>query len=233
MMQALTRLTLDHPDYYYDRKTNRYKYKDTNRFAPKQAILALTKKYRDHSKADLIKLAHQYHSGQLSLEQFQRLAASNIKQIHLAEAILGAGGVEVMTPARFLIVARQLKRQYYTGIDPLTRDRFGLKHLAADIVDGISEAQLANRLRMYGDAAKVSFWSVKTDVARSQDNTEARRVLGRTHQHCEQCLRYAALGWVSIEQLILPTQQCECRSQCKCTVEFRSLHTLNKKPQRK
>ncbi|NER52843.1 MAG: cytochrome P450, partial [Symploca sp. SIO1A3] len=117
MMQALTRLTLDHPDYYYDRKTNRYKYKDTNRFAPKQAILALTEKYRDRSQADLIKLAHQYHSGQLSLEQFQRLAASNIKQIHLAEAILGAGGVEVMTPARFLIVARQLNLYFNYGIN--------------------------------------------------------------------------------------------------------------------
>ncbi|NEP57487.1 MAG: hypothetical protein F6K31_10750 [Symploca sp. SIO2G7] len=46
-MQALTLPRLDHPDYYYDRKTNRYKYKGTNRFAPKQAILALTQKYRD------------------------------------------------------------------------------------------------------------------------------------------------------------------------------------------
>ncbi|NEP10181.1 MAG: hypothetical protein F6K14_08175 [Symploca sp. SIO2C1] len=220
-MQALTLPRLDHPDYYYDRKTNRYKYKGTNRFAPKQAILALTQKYRDRNQLDLIRLARRYHSGSLTLEQFQEQAAEFLKQIHLAEAILGAGGVEVMTPARFLIVARQLKRQYHTGIDPLTGDRFGLKHLAADIAGGISEARLANRLRMYGDAAKVSFWGVKTDVARSQDNTEARRVLGKTHQHCEQCLRFTMLGWVSIEQVVLPTQQCECRSQCKCSLEYR------------
>lgn len=217
----LLRLDALNPDYYFDIRSKRYRYRDSKRFAPKRAMLSLTQKYRDISRNHLTQLAYDYYQGVIDLQQLQRQSAQLLKQIHLSEAILAADGVENMTSDRFLIVARQLKTQYYSGKDKLTGNSFGLKYLFHDLQSSkVSEAQLANRLRKFGLSSKITFWDIKRDVATKKGYTEARRILGKS-EHCKDCPVYASRGWGSLSKLVLPATLCECGTECKCSVEFR------------
>jgi hypothetical protein len=102
----------------------------------------------------------------------------------------------------------------------LTGDRFGLKYLFQDIIDGkVSPGTLDNRLRMFGQSGKLTYWETKADIAKS-NFTQARRILAPA-EHCPNCIEYARRGWGAIANVILPTQACQCRTNCKCTLEFK------------
>ena len=217
------------PEIYYDVRARRWKYRDpkasvANRktFASIEAVRTQAERYANEEKQALVKLASSYSEGKIDLEQLQRQAAQTIKHIHLAEMIRGLDKQSDLTPDKFLLVARNLKLQYSSGKDPLTGERFGLSYLAADIAEGrVSSAQLTNRLRMFGESGKVTFWGTKAAIAKDKGLGEARRILGKA-EHCRHCPVYAAMGWVPLSELILPTQKCECRTNCQCTVEFRA-----------
>ncbi|NEP56003.1 MAG: hypothetical protein F6K31_03130 [Symploca sp. SIO2G7] len=210
------------PEITFDVRSRRWRYRDSRQFASIEAVRTQAERYASEEKQALVKLASNYLEGRIDLQQLQQQAARHIKHIHLAQMIIGLDKQSDLTPNKFLLVARNLKQQYHSGKDSLTGERFGIKHLATDIADGkVSPAQLTNRLRMFGESGKVTYWGTKSAIASDNGIKEARRILGDA-EHCRHCPSYAALGWVPLSELILPTQQCECRTNCKCTVEFRT-----------
>jgi hypothetical protein len=198
------------PDYTFDPSSQRFRYRDTKKFAPRAATLALTERYISGQKQSLIGLSKQYHSGAIGVGDFQRQAAEHVKNLHLSQMVLGRGGLDNVTPQDFLKVARELKRQYKDG-KGADGEKFGLKHLVADL-GNMSELQLANRLRMYGDASVVSYWAGAIG-----DAEYGIRRLG-VAEHCPDCVAYAAEPPKPIADVPLPTQNCQCRSQCKCSI---------------
>jgi hypothetical protein len=216
---ASTRLD-KHPDFYWDIKSRRYRWRATQQFAPKVAVTALTERYLAEKQTAIAGLADLYDQGEISFDELQKQAAAELKAIHLAQAFLGRGGTEHMTPADFLEVARALKQQYYSGIDPDTGKRYGLKFLFQDLLSGnLSNSQLKDRLRKFGQSGRSIYWAMRRNAEMAKGRTMARRNLNSVHE-CPDCAAYAAMGFVSISRLVLPGQRCECKTNCKCTVAF-------------
>ncbi len=216
---ALTRFDIL-PEIYYDVRSQRWLYRDTKQFAPLVAVQAQAKKYLEEQKRSLILIGKNYIEGRISLREFQDNTANKLKKIHLTQMIGALEKQEDVTAERFLLIGRNLRSQYYAGKDQLTGESFGLKYLVQDLIAGkVSQKQLAARLGMYAESGTVSFWGVRVDIAKDK-YTHAKRVLGKTHKHCDECLSYSGRGWEAIANIILPTVACSCRSRCKCSLVF-------------
>lgn len=206
-------------DFRYDPQTQRYRWRDgagKGRFASKTAILQRTRAYIQEEQAELVNVGQRLTQGDITLGQFQRQAAEHVKNIHIAQAMLGKDGLGNMTSSDYLRVGRELKRHYYQGIDSETGRRYGLKHLAQEVKDGrVSEAQLLSRIAMYGESGKVSYWD-----AWKSDRTEAwgvRRVAG-DDRSCPFCVEQASIGPRLIPEI--PSCGCcpQCLSRCRCNI---------------
>lgn len=207
------------PGLIFDARSQRWRYKDSRQFASMQAVRFRAEKYRDKQQGHLITLAREYKKGSLTLREFQVRSATTIKNIHLAEMIRALDEQDNLDPEKFLIAAKRLKQQYHSGKDVLTGDRYGLKYLFEDLTQGLSQEKLEARLAMFGQSGKVTYWETKVNVAQDEFK-EAKRVLSPV-EHCGNCIEYARRGWGAIANAILPTQACKCRTNCKCSLEFR------------
>ena len=72
-------------------------------------------------------------------------------------------------------------------------------------------------------AAPVYSWYTKGEMATKQRTgfKQARRrcLLDRTT--CEDCRRWAAMGWQAIGTLPLPGDRCQCLYNCRCALDYR------------
>jgi hypothetical protein len=219
-------LSFDEADeFVWDKTTGRYRYRtgaSKGQFAPRTAVLALTRSNIQARSQELIDLGDSLSNGDIDLLDFQLSAAKLLKRIHLQSAILGKGGIDQMTDVDYLRVARALKIQYYDGKDPKTGKPFGLKHLANDIRNGtVSPAQLNYRLSLYAKAGSSSYWAAY-QAAEKQLKPYGIRSLGRA-EHCADCLQYAALLPQPIEKVILPGTRCRCGPSCQCSIKSLTL----------
>jgi hypothetical protein len=207
-------------EFIWDKAAGRYRYRTgaaKGQFAPRAAVLALTKANIATRTQELIGLGDKLTNGDINLLTFQLEAAKLVKRIHLQSAILGKNGVDNMTPADYLRVARTLKIQYYGGKDLITGKRFGLKYLAQDIRDGkVTPAQLKLRLSLYAKAGNLSYWAAY-QAAEKTTKPYGIRILGNA-EHCQDCIAYAALPPQPLENVVLPGTQCQCNVGCKCSI---------------
>lgn len=199
------------PDWTFDTTLARYRDRNTGRFLSERDALQLTQRSIEAAGKDLDDLVVQLDQGLLDLATWQRQAAALIKSVHLAQFILGRGGIANVVPADFLTVARTLRQEY--GF----LERFG-QDLAAN---RLSAAQARARARLYLNKARLSYWQGREQaVNRGPMPSEMRRFLAPV-EHCAECVAYAAAGWVPVGQLPMPTVDCSCRSNCRCTVAYR------------
>lgn len=215
-------------EFRFDPLTGRYKYRDSGRFAPREAVTNIVQRNIDRQQDELRSLAPRVANGEISLREFQTQAADLLKQLHVQSAFIGSNGIDRLSPetrqAIWLDVARELRRQYRTGIDPVTGDRFGLQELSRKLAAGeLSEAQLSNSLRMFGESAKVSYWRAAARAEAGGDRPYAIRELSAVAEHCKECIALSELPPQPIEDVVPPTQQCACRTNCACSLVFMSL----------
>jgi hypothetical protein len=210
-------------EFTYDVRLRRYRVSTgvgAGQFISKQAFIASTQRYLDAQQNLLISLADDLGDGRLQLKDFQRRAAEILREIHTSQAILGANGIENLNSSDWLRVGRQLKRQYYAGIDTESGRRFGLKYLAQDIANGrLSLAEIRNRLSLYAESGKLTYY--ETEGAKNEKPL-VKRVLGAA-EHCQECLDYASMGIRPKGELPYPTERCSCKMRCKCSMLYLSL----------
>lgn len=208
------------PEVMFDVRSQRWRYRDSRKFAPIQAITHQAERYIKQQKLELESLGRRYSEGKISLSAFQKDAATLVKEIHLGNAIAALGKQSDLSPDVFLEVGRQLKKQYHTGKDYQTGKPYGLKYLAQDLKAGsLSPSQLSYRLSMYGNSGSKSYWGVKTLLAVKDGYIEAMRVLG-VAEHCPECVAMSGL-WQPIRDITPIGEQCSCRSNCKCSIKYR------------
>lgn len=222
LAQVQLRLDEINPDFYFDLKTRRFRARAGGRFVSRAAARGIAERYLDRQQRELIALADDAYSGRMTLREFQLEASLKLKQIHLSQAFIGKDGTDRITPGDFLTIAREMKVQYTDGVDKKTGRRFGIKHLAADLDSGAvtSVQQLKERLRKFGNSGKYTFWAMRMSAAIEAGKTQAKRSLN-SQKECQSCRAFAALGYQSITRLVLPTKDCECGTNCLCTVQFR------------
>lgn len=202
-------------DVYYDYQSKRYKYKDTNQFASRNAVINLQKKFLSKTEKEFVALASDISNGRVDV---YKDLANKLKEIHLSNAIIEKGGLDKLTNSDLGTIGNILKKQYYSGKDETTGKSYGLKYLLKE-APGISEAKIRQRLELYVESAKLSASTIKRNDAIASGLRYAQRFLNPA-EHCEDCIYYASLGRQLVDYLPLPKTRCKCRSNCKCTIQY-------------
>lgn len=147
----------------------------------------------------------------MSAREFRDAAALILRNGHGQMAMLGAGGRARMTPSAWGRVGRLLRDEYAY-----------LANFATELDAGtISVAQATARARLYANKMRTAYYDIKTQrLAASGGYTQERRILGNA-EHCDDCIGYAAQGWVRIGTLPEPGERSRCMNNCKCSKEYR------------
>lgn len=210
-------------DFTYDRRTKRYRWASgasKNQFASKTAVLNRTRSLIVDRSNELVGLADDLSSGSRSLLEFQRKAAEILRDLHVLQAGISVG-FENLFANDYARIGRELRSQYHTGKGE-NGDRYGLRFLAQDILDGkVSEAQLKARLKAFAASSKKSYWQA---LQAKNEGKFGFRVLGSAHKHCSDCIAYASEPPKSIADVVLPCHRCQCLNQCVC--QLRVFKTL-------
>lgn len=100
-----------------------------------------------------------------------------------------------------------------------------LRDRAAAISSGIQkiDGSLRQRGKMYASAARSVFWQTRGKANSAIGRDEVRRLLSGS-EHCEDCIRYADMGWQPNDGETLPPPGVgsRCNSNCRCEMQFRS-----------
>ena len=153
-------------------------------------------------------LTGQMSAGDITLEEWKLAIASELKDMHGAMAMLGAGGADNMTPAMWGEVGSRLKQEYIY-----------LNNFAQEIADGkLSEAQIAMRLDMYTNGAYGSYADAERTSEMLAGSTEEMRILEDGADHCGDC-EDAAGHWEPIGTLP-DIGDSQCGSNCQCSFDY-------------
>ena len=191
--------------YKYERSTGQYRGND-GRFVSPSIIATLVNTTQNALRDDLKQITSKLTSNRLSIAQWQAEMMSALKTTHYQLALLGSGNADVSK-----LVAKGL------ADNALQLDRMG-----NSIAQGkYSATQISNYAANYANSTKATFYEAQIEARGESGIKTAKRVLDGQAKHCQDCLRYAGLGYVSLEDLVLPTNDCECGQGCKCSVVYR------------
>lgn len=199
--------------YVFDRRTGRYHGPLPGySMVPNERIMGLIQERIEYHQAQMNTLTTALTDGRLTLAQWERAFALQLKDLHLQEAALARGGWQNMTQADFGRVGR------------LLRDQYGFLHgFAQDIATGEYPAErLLWRSSLYALSGRQSYWRAAGTTARSAQMTRKRRIAKGDKGTCGPCADLARLGWVGInEKLAEPGgPPCEGLTACRCEMEF-------------
>ena len=164
----------------------------------------------EQTKIELDALSAQLINGKINLETWQLEVAKLLRKLHVEQAILARGGADRMRKEDYLAVGRNLKEEY----------RY-LRKLAQDVADGkLTEAEFRARVRLYAGRSRRSYSAMRQQNSKDDGYLYMQRFLDRIAVHCTECIALAAKGTQPIGSLPLPTEQCRCGGNCKCTVKY-------------
>lgn len=136
---------------------------------------------------------------------------ARIKTLHLWSLALGKGGWAEVTAGDYARVGGVVRGQYER------LDRFVEEIRAGLPLDGRASV----RVQMYAEAARRMYHEVEHEVVTGAGYTQERNILHPTAEHCPDCLRMTALGWVPLGS-IPPVGTVTCRTRDKCHREYRT-----------
>jgi hypothetical protein len=150
--------------------------------------------------------------GEITLAEWEEFVGEALFELWVRGYTVGGGGPDYY--------GANDREALETGI----RDQYEyLRGFALDIQSGIlSEAMLRARMDLYINAVEFFVWAADEIAHEKAGFDEALRIL-EPGDSCEDCIRYAAMGWQPLGILPLPTQDCACRTNCRCRIVYRSL----------
>lgn len=158
------------------------------------------------------KLTTRFVNGNVSFEKWQGDMARLVREGHISLLRMGRGGKDNTFAIHYLQVGNDLRKTHYPA----------LRQFAQDIKDGkLSDKQIVARSKQYGSAMKNSF--EKARLTLYDTRFIGRRRLGTCGNHCQPCLDYASEGWKRLTEVVPPGQECDCRMNCCCSVEIKSI----------
>ena len=202
-------LRLDATDWQYDPISGRYRGAN-GRFLSQSAVEALVDGRIGKLATVLRRYTNMLADGAITLDQWQESVREALKLSHIQAAIIGNGGKDSMDAREWGQVGQRLRSEY----------RY-LQSFAGDLMAGrVSTPMALARIKLYAESVRGSYWEGTSARQGRQGYSLMRRILDAQAAHCADCLEYAARGVVPINSLPLPGQRCECRSNCKCRVQY-------------
>ena len=198
------------PGYSWDSRVANYR-DAGGRFVSREKILGLMEQRITHHQDEIGRLARALGDKRISIADWQRGTANQLRLMHTQQAALGRGGWERMTQADWGRVGGNLRGQYKY-----------LDGFAKDIAAGkLSPAQIEARARMYGQSGRAAYWRGARAAKAAAGYTEERRIAVGDANTCETCDNLEALGWRPLGELPMPGTACEGLTNCRCEMEYR------------
>ena len=206
---AVLEQRLDQSSWQYSPIAGRYR-GSNGRFLSQSAVEALVDGRANKLGTLLRRLTDMLSNGDITLVQWQQSVREALKLAHTQAAIIGNGGRDNMQASDWGRIGQRLRAEY----------RY-LEGFARDLLAGsVSTPMALSRVGMYAQAVRGPYWEGTRIRQEKQGYSLMRRILDPQAKHCDDCLRYAARGTVSIGSLPMPGQRCACRSNCKCRVQY-------------
>ena len=196
-------------EWSYDRKVGRYR-NEKGQFLSKKAVGAIVDGRISKLEQQLKNFTDKLINGSITLDQWQGSVREAIKIAHIQVATIGYGGKAEMGSRGYGRIGQRLRSEYTY-----------LQGFVRDLIDGRISAPMAMaRIGLYAQSVRGSYWQGTEMKEQQRGFSMMRRILDDQAVHCQDCLRYAARGMVSIGSLPMPGVRCECGARCKCSVIY-------------
>lgn len=199
------------PDYTYNPETRKYT-SSSGKEITQSEVQSLILKRIEAIALELQDIGRSLVNGDIDLGSWQRQTAEKLKILHAQQFLLGVGGLLNIEFDDYLVLARKVKEQYKY-----------LREFAIAVKKGeVSPTKILYRLGLYPKAAKGTYYLGYRQSAKRNQKAYGFRKLGDA-EHCPDCIKYEAMGILPIDDLILPTEKCQCAINCKCSIIYLSL----------
>ncbi|MFB2768576.1 hypothetical protein ACE1AT_04690 [Pelatocladus sp. BLCC-F211] len=196
--------------YQFDPVTHRYRNTETGRFVKYADVLEAVDAEINRLEVRLKGHARLLAQNKIDIAEFQIRMAQTLKESHLRNMAIGAGGVKRLTPTHYGKIGAQLKKQY----------RY-LNKFGQDLAEGkLTKEQTIRRAGMYAKSARTSFFEGEF-TSRGKYGFYAKRLLDPQAQHCSSCISFQRLQWTPIQNVTPPGVDCECGGRCRCRLIFK------------
>lgn len=179
------------------------------------------RKLTNETRSAIEKTMTEYARGKIPIATLKTNLQAVIRRQALAAAVIGVGGVGNLTDNVLQAVQRQLSVQF-EKLDGFI-NRLSERELTQR--DRATSLLYANSSHMISQTAQRQF---NFDTY-GEENLEERRFLGGS-EHCDDCIAYAAEGWVPAGSLPAPGEGSVCGASCRCTLETRPVTIEQSQP---
>jgi hypothetical protein len=200
------------PEFYFDPKSNSYRYVDTGGKVANSVVKALLDSRIKLARLELAGYESALLNNRITLETFQEATGRALKSLYIQNYALGNGGFDNISGADLAAIE---------GV--LTQETDRIRRASEAIRQGqLTMPQLSSVLDNTAGAGNTIYQQGKKDIARESGRTLAQRFLGNTinDRHCQDCIEIVAQGIQPIEQIPMPGDRCRCGRRCKCEIVF-------------
>jgi hypothetical protein len=205
------------PNFSFNKRTQRYHYTNGQKkgqFVSTSQVRDATQNFIDSYKDTFAQINQDYSSGKIPIAAWENKLADAIREVTVC-------AYKVANPAATTSdwgeVGRHLQKQYTF-----------LRNFTRQVHSGnLSDAQIQARANQYLQAAHTVFNNATRDSYKDAGFKWERRLL-TSKEPCQDCPKYAEMGWQSIGSLPKVGEQCECKSHCRCYFEFSQSYTMPK-----
>ena len=197
------------PPFSYNPGSNRYT-DSGGRFVSGDTVRGALNDVIVASQARTHQLTQDLRDGYISLADWQRGMAQEVRTTQAIAHATAKGGWSQMTQSDWGRVGNEVKRQVKY-----------LNNFAKDIETGKVplDGRLTARADLYPQAARNTYSRTEGASRQEAGLKQERNILGDA-DHCDGCLEATAEGWVDIGSLV-PVGQRDCMSRCHCHLEYR------------
>lgn len=203
--------------YKWDERIGRYRDSETGKLVSRGQVFGWVQSSLGASENMAETLANYVANGFVSVNDFYKLMQNEIKSEYIRQFLTGIGGQGMMTKSYWGMIGAMIKEQYKY-----------LKGFIKDILTGkLTEAQIANRAKMYLNSAREAFEKAKWRTAQKYGYDEVFWLITPGIENCADCILYFQMGWVRIDDnpykgAFPGSGHTICLTACKCQLLYRN-----------
>ena len=199
--------------YFFDTKQAAYVSRWTGKPVQDATVRRSVESYNsEFVGANMDKHTDKFIEGKMDLPTWQKKMAGELKQGHVINATVGAGGRANMNYSKWGRVGNALRQQYNW-----------LNNFSVEIANGnLTPAQIQYRVNMYAKSVRSSYFAGQR-VAKEEAGLTMERRVTTSGNPCDPCAKDEKMGWQPLGTLPVPGTDCKGLTNCMCYMEYRKI----------